>query len=72
MQGQGKFDKFVETHPHPHQHFTRRPHMSRRSFFQIAGAGVTASFLADKIPAAETISEQTRPAPNRRPCRRKA
>ena len=55
MFGQEKFDKFIESHPHPHQHFTRRPHMSRRKFFEIAGAGVTASYLTTKLSAAPNI-----------------
>src|SRR5579871_1648338 len=55
MIGQEKFDKFVEKYPHPHLHFSRRPDLSRRSFFQIAGAGVTASFMANRLAAAPSI-----------------
>jgi hypothetical protein len=55
MNEQEKFDKFVEKYPTPHQHFTRRPHLTRRTFFQVAGAGVTGSFLANKLPAANPI-----------------
>jgi len=58
MNGQEKFDKFVEKYPTPHMHFTRRPHLTRRKFFEIAGAGVTASFLADKLPAQDLIQTQ--------------
>src|ERR1035441_6407321 len=55
MNEQEKFDKFVEKYPHPHKHFTRRPHLTRRNFFEIAGAGVTASFLANRLSAAPSI-----------------
>jgi hypothetical protein len=55
MNGQEKFDKFIEKYPTPHQHFTRRPHLTRRKFFEIAGAGVTASFLANRLPAQDVI-----------------
>jgi hypothetical protein len=55
MNGQEKFDKFIEKYPTPHQHFTRRPHLTRRKFFEVAGAGVTASFLANRLPAQDTI-----------------
>jgi hypothetical protein len=55
MYGQEKFDKFIEKYPHPHEHFTRRPHLTRRKFFEIAGAGVTASYLANRLSAAPSI-----------------
>src|ERR1019366_8468542 len=55
MNGQDKFDKLIEKYPHPHQHFTRRPHLTRRKFFEIAGAGVTASFLTNRLSAAPSI-----------------
>src|SRR6516162_7167858 len=55
MYEQEKFDKLVEKYPHPHIHFSRRPDFSRRRFFQLAGAGVTASFLAERLPAAPSI-----------------
>lgn len=56
MDGQHKFDKLIERYPHPTKSFYARPHLSRRHFFQLAGAGVTASFLANKLPAAPVIS----------------
>ncbi len=55
MNEQEKFDKFVEKYPHPHKHFTRRPHLTRRRFFEIAGTGVTASFLANRLSAAPSV-----------------
>ncbi len=56
MDSQNKFDKLIERYPHPTKSFYARPHLSRRHFFQLAGAGVTASFLANKLPAAPVIS----------------
>ncbi|MDQ6677005.1 MAG: DUF1501 domain-containing protein [Acidobacteriota bacterium] len=56
MDSQGKFDKLVEQYPHPTKSFYARPHLSRRHFFQLAGAGVTASFLANRLKAAPVIS----------------
>ena len=58
MNGQEKFDKFIEKYPQPHMHCTRRPHLSRRRFFQIAGAGVTASYLANHLPAQDQVQFQ--------------
>jgi hypothetical protein len=52
MYGQEKFDKLVEKYPHPHVHFSRRPDFTRRRFFEVAGAGLTASFLANRGQAA--------------------
>lgn len=48
---QSKFDRFVERHPHPHQFFFQRPHVSRRGFFGLTGSALAGSFLA---PAADT------------------
>lgn len=45
MIGIEKFNKFVGKNPHEHKSFFNRPHMSRRSFFEVAGAGVTGSYL---------------------------
>ena len=45
MFGQEKFNKFIDRHPHTHQTFFNRPHMTRRGFFEVAGAGVAGSFL---------------------------
>ena len=54
MTNQEKFDKLFCQNPHPVPGF-RRPHVSRRQFMNIAGAGVTASWLASKLPAAALI-----------------
>ena len=59
MQGQEKFDKFVKQNPHDHRTFFQRPHWTRRQFFQLAGAGVTGSFLIQRARAA--VQETTQP-----------
>ena len=56
MDGQYQFDRQFAKYPHPTKSFYARPHLSRRHFFQLAGAGVTASFLANRLPAAPVIS----------------
>lgn len=56
MDGQQKFDNLIARYPHPNKSFYARPHLTRRHFFQLAGAGVTASFLANRLPAAPVIS----------------
>jgi hypothetical protein len=45
MTGQDKFQKFVEKYPHSHKPFFNRPHLTRRTFFEVLGAGVAGSFL---------------------------
>ena len=55
MQGQDRFDRFVTRHPHPHRSFFNRPHWTRREFFQVAGAGVAGSFLAERYARAADI-----------------
>lgn len=45
MKGQEKFDKFVNRYPHSHQFFFDRPFLTRRSFFNMLGAGVSGFFL---------------------------
>jgi hypothetical protein len=56
MDGQDKFEKLFSKYPHPTKPFYERPHLSRRKFFQLAGAGVTASFLANRLPAASVVT----------------
>lgn len=45
MQGLDKFNRFLNRWPHPHKWFFERPHLTRRRFFSLAGAGVTGSYL---------------------------
>ncbi len=54
MTQQEKFDKLFLQNPHPVPGFNR-PHVSRRQFMNVAGAGVTASWLASRMPAATLI-----------------
>lgn len=56
MQGQDRFDRFVDRHPHPHRAFFNRPHWTRREFFNLCGAGVTASFLGERYARAAEIT----------------
>ncbi len=65
MNEQEKFDKQFRKHPHPVATFSQRPHLTRRRFFNIAGTGVTASWLASKLPAAPVISSTPVPMMNK-------
>jgi hypothetical protein len=53
-----KFNRFVEKHPHHHKTFFNRPHLTRRTFFELMGAGVTGSFLLAKPAQACTVQTQ--------------
>jgi Protein of unknown function (DUF1501) len=52
--------KILESNPVARPSYFRRPHWTRRNFFRMAGAGVTASFLAKEADAqaAGTCSSQ--------------
>lgn len=54
---QEKFNRFVAKYPHPHRTFFNRPHLSRRGFFELMGAGVAGSFLT--VKAAKGCTAQT-------------
>jgi hypothetical protein len=56
MKGQENFDRFIQRYPHSHKFFFERPHLSRRNFFQLAGA-VTASVLGGPLRAGEVASK---------------
>jgi len=56
MNEQEKFEKLIGKYPHPTATFSQRPHLTRRRFMNIAGTGVTASWLASKLPAAPVIT----------------
>jgi hypothetical protein len=56
MNEQEKFDKQFQKNPHPVATFSQKPHLSRRNFMNIAGTGVTASWLASKLPASTAIT----------------
>jgi hypothetical protein len=59
MYGEEKFRQFIEKHPHHHKTFFNRPHVSRRQFFEIVGAGVTGSYLVSRASAAAQITTQS-------------
>ena len=46
-----KYEELARKYPHLHQPFFQRPDISRRTFFQIAGAGISGSFLAGRMQA---------------------
>ena len=54
MTEQEKFNCYCKKHGYNHKTFFNRPHWTRRGFFQMAGAGVTATFLAQKYAKAQT------------------
>ena len=56
MNEQEKFERLIRKHPHPTATFSQRPHLTRRRFMNIAGTGVTASWLASKLPAAPVVT----------------
>ncbi len=56
MDGQNKFDKLFSKYPHATKPHSERPHLSRRTFFQLAGTGITASFLPSRLPASTLIT----------------
>lgn len=58
MIGKDRFQNFLERWPHPHKPFYERRHLSRRSFLQLAGAGVTASFLPPRLRAGDVVAWQ--------------
>jgi hypothetical protein len=46
--------RFLEKHPHHHKTFFERPHISRRHFFEVIGAGVSGSYLLPRIATAQS------------------
>jgi len=56
MNEQEKFDRLFQKYPHPVATFSQKPHLSRRRFLNLAGAGVTASWLAPSLPSAPVIN----------------
>ena len=54
MNEQEKFDQFIKRNPHPHVTFFNRPHISRRRFFSVLGAGVSGSYLLQRRGLADT------------------
>lgn len=61
MNPQEKFDRFVEKFPHPHCNDYQRPHLSRRNFLSLAGAGLTMGYLATPPLANAGVKIVTQP-----------
>ena len=56
--GEDKHKKFLERRPHTHRTFSQGSHFSRRQFFEVVGAGVTASYLVGNVEADEVKTVQ--------------
>lgn len=55
MTEQEKINKALKKYPWDHKTFFNRPHWTRRRFFEIAGAGVTGAFLAERYAKAASV-----------------
>jgi hypothetical protein len=51
-------EQFARKYPHHHQTFFNRPDFTRRRFFQLAGAGLTGSYLLGQQPSSPVIVSQ--------------
>lgn len=56
MNEHDRIHRFLSKYPHPHRRFDR-PSQSRRQFFQVVGAGVTASFFAPSATATTIVPQ---------------
>jgi hypothetical protein len=56
MTQQEKFDKLFRENPHPVKPFFARPHLTRRRFLNLSGAGLTASWIASKMSGSTVIT----------------
>ncbi|HXJ37644.1 MAG TPA: DUF1501 domain-containing protein, partial [Bryobacteraceae bacterium] len=56
---QERFDRHFQKYPHAVRLFSDKPHLTRRTFLNLAGAGVTASWLASSLPAAPVIKSSS-------------
>lgn len=65
MYGLDQFNRFVNRNPHAHPGFSK-PHLGRRQFLQLAGAGVGVSFLANEkalacsVQTAQKVATQSK------------
>jgi uncharacterized protein (DUF1501 family) len=53
---QEKINRELKRQPWTHKAFFNRPHWTRRRFFEVLGAGVTGSFLAEKYARAADVA----------------
>jgi hypothetical protein len=58
---QDAFNKFFQKYGWAHKTFFNRPHWTRRRFFQVLGAGVTASYLTQRYAKAQTQAPTSTP-----------
>jgi hypothetical protein len=58
---QDLFNKFFQKYGWQHKSFFNRPHWTRRRFFQVMGAGVTASYLTQRYAKAQTSAPTSTP-----------
>jgi len=56
MSEQERINRELRKHPWTYPSFFRRPHWTRRQFFQIGGAGVTGAFLAERYAKADAVT----------------
>lgn len=49
MFNEEKLNRHLAKHPHQHVSYSAAPYLSRRRFFEVAGAGVGASYLASPV-----------------------
>lgn len=56
MSEQEKLNEVLKKHPWEHKTFFNRPHWTRRRFFELAGAGVTAAFLTQRYAKAAVVT----------------
>jgi uncharacterized protein (DUF1501 family) len=56
MSEQEKINEALKKHPWQGKAFYNRPHWTRRNFFQLAGAGVTGAFLAQRYAKAAVVT----------------
>jgi hypothetical protein len=50
-----KYTALAQQYPHLHRPFFQRPDITRRSFFRLAAAGVTGSYLAGRVQAQSAV-----------------
>src|SRR5690242_7265754 len=53
---QEKINRWMKRHPWTNKTFFNRPHWTRRGFFELMGAGVTGSFLANRYARAAEVA----------------
>lgn len=57
MTEQERVDRMYRKYPERHRTFFDKPHLTRRGFFELAGAGLTCSFLAPMTRAQQAVTQ---------------